>query len=124
MEYSIEYHPRESYIGLNLQGEPSLTEFERVSAEVGALMSKHHVIHLLVDARQLITVGSTLDLFQFHSSHNDKFPPGVRIAGLVKPEHLQDGMFAENVAQNRGVMIKVFTDDVSAIAWLNDRSDQ
>jgi hypothetical protein len=123
VEYSIEYYPDNSYVKLTLQGDASLAEFEKARTGAGDQLARHQTSHLLVDARQLANTITTLELFQFNSSHSANHPHGVRIAGLVRSDQLDDGLFSENVAQNRGVMMKIFTDDETALAWLSGRTD-
>jgi hypothetical protein len=121
--YSIEHHADSSYVKLTLQGNASLAEFEEARSGARDQLARLKIGCILVDARQLDNMVTTLELFQFHSSHNQKLPHGVRIAGLVRSDQMEDGLFAENVAQNRGVMMKMFTDDQTALAWLSGQTD-
>ena len=123
MEYSIEYHPDNSYVRLTLQGEASLAEFEQARSDARNQLARHQTNCLLVDSRQLTTTITTFELFQFNSSHGTNHPQGVRIAGLVRDDQMEDGLFSENVAQNRGVMMKMFTDSETAVAWLSGQTD-
>jgi len=123
VEYSIEYDPDKSIVRLTLQGDASLAEFEQARSDAGNQLARHQTNYLLVDARQLVNTITTFELFQFNSSHSANHPQGVRIAGLARSDQMEDGLFAENVAQNRGVMMKMFTDDETAVAWLSDQTD-
>jgi hypothetical protein len=46
----------------------------------------------------------------------------VRIGLVFPPEREEEGNFAENVAVNRGVQLKSFTDYEQAVAWLTDKN--
>ena len=85
-----------------------------------AIMFEQGLRRVLVDIREAAIDDSAVDLLEFNSSHYDVLPRGCRI-GVVA--HLDATSapacrFAETVAFNRGIAMRVFTDDEEALAWL------
>ena len=56
-------------------------------------------------------------MFEFITFHIEHLPRGVITAVLMRPD-AGDASFIENVAVNRGVTRRVFTDKQNAVEWL------
>jgi hypothetical protein len=75
---------------------------------------------VLVDIRNAGLHVSTNDIFQFASSLVDVCSRDTRPAIVFSPETYapEDARFTENVAVNRGVLLKTFTELSDARDWL------
>lgn len=74
------------------------------------------VHRILLDLR--LWESPTTDLVRYDSGMNvaELLRPPYRVAVLAKKAHVNH--FAENVAVNRGAMLKIFFDETSALEWL------
>jgi hypothetical protein len=77
---------------------------------------------LIVDLTGRTTVPSTVEQFDFSAGHHNIYPLGTRSAVIVTPESYESLKFAENVAINRGMQTKFFTELDDARAWLKENS--
>lgn len=88
--------------------------------EAGPILKAHGLRRVLADVSQTNHDDSTMDLFKFNSTHYDVFPRGTRIAAVIPPdpEHRESAQFAETVASNRGIAMKIFLTYEEAKNWL------
>jgi hypothetical protein len=86
----------------------ALVQVERLSKETG-------ICRLLVDVRKQTDLASIMRLFNF-ASH---LPRSIAFAILCEL-HLENHRFIENVATNRGIAVKDFHSERSAIEWLKN----
>lgn len=84
----------------------------------GRRLREHNFHRLLIDVRQVPRPPETLDSFEIASSHHLDLPSSVRVAVLVTPSHEPNARFSENVSQNRGYNLQIFTSEANALAWL------
>lgn len=84
----------------------------------GRRLREHNFHRLLIDVRLVPRPPQTLDSFEIASSHHLDLPADVRVALLVAPRHEPDARFSENVSQNRGFNLQLFTAEADALAWL------
>lgn len=73
---------------------------------------------LIVDLTARTTLPSTVEQFDFSAGHHDIYPLGTRSAVIVTQATHESLKFAENVAINRGMQTKFFTDIEAARSWL------
>jgi RimJ/RimL family protein N-acetyltransferase len=79
------------------------------------------VERMLVDFTRItgLSVPTTFERFQLGERSATAAASSGMIIAMVAPERLLDpDRFAMTVAQNRGLRVKVFTDEVSALQWL------
>ncbi len=81
------------------------------------------VTHILCDERDLEYRLSTLDTFAIASYIAEAAPRMAKIALACNPRFMADAVFWENVAVNRGLIVKVFKDIDDARAWLTDAAN-
>ena len=86
----------------------ALVQVERLSEDTG-------ICRLLVDVRKQTDLASTMTLFDF-ASH---LPRSIAFAVLCELD-LEKHHFIENVATIRGIAIKDFDSERSAIEWLKN----
>jgi RimJ/RimL family protein N-acetyltransferase len=79
------------------------------------------VRHLLVDTTRLVstTPGTTFERLRLgESGAAGAAASGIRIAFIGSEPFLDPERFGETVAVNRGLNVRVFTDEVAALTWL------
>ena len=85
-------------------------------------MKKSGLLSVLADISQTNYRGSTLDLFEFNSTHYTVFPAKTCLAVVIyaDPHYSDSAHFAETVALNRGIIMRNFLDYEEAMNWLLD----
>jgi len=79
---------------------------------------------ILIDSRRQYAEPSIIDCFEFAknlSSQRHWF--NFLVAVVVQNESVKAAEFAEIVAKNRGIVLKVFSHDSLAVAWLRNGKD-
>ena len=109
------------WLVVRLSGPYSLQWFLGVIADVGQAMRNAPAAALLVDTHELYGTIDDLDRYRFAVAISEQ-----QIAaplGFVGSEPIVDaGRFGESVARNRGVNVRVFTDEPAAREWLREQT--
>ena len=107
------------YVRLEFEGSVPIGKLEQSRVALkNILRESGGYSKALVDARRSSVALSIPDIYHFVSSHGAELPPGLRLAVIVKQEDWAAASFAEDVARNRGIHMKVFREDLHARAWL------
>lgn len=111
---------------MTLTGNWSLQDSFAARAESAQLQRTHGIQSILVDMRNAHSELSTIELFDFFASFQDVYIPGTKHAVLdsEKTHTLADAQFAETVARNRGIIMKMFHEYDEALAWLRPEARQ
>lgn len=82
------------------------------------VLSTKGINKLLVETTTQTKMPGTVSIFNIFSN----FPREINLALIYKPDQLtaEDILFAENVAVNRGIRMKIFSNKKKAIAWLKE----
>ena len=116
MAIDVRYYGETGYLGVEVFGQWEQGDAEQAIEAIRDEANKREEIRLFLDLRNLAPPRSGLTRF-FTGEHVAKhWGHPLKIAALWKPEHY-DG-FAETVAKNRGVRIKVFFEKEVALEWL------
>ena len=119
MPFVAENREDKRYVLLDFEGSVTMSELEQSRTALKAILhGTSGYKKVLVDMQKISHSVSTIDIHKFVSSHKNELPPGFLIAIIVHPKDWADAMFAENVAHNRGVFLRVFQNDLHARAWL------
>jgi hypothetical protein len=88
--------------------------------EAAPMMKERGLNLVLADVSQADHTDSTMDLFNFNASHYDVFLPGTLIAVVIPPDpaKAESARFAETVATNRGIAMRIFLEYDAALNWL------
>ena len=87
-------------------------------AEAAALLKKHDCRRMLNDMREVEQHLSVVDIYNIPKMSGEfGFPPQTKRAIVFKKD-AKDYHFYENVAVNRGHLVKIFKEIDEAIAWL------
>jgi hypothetical protein len=95
-------------------------EVNRAREELSQIMSEGEYRLLLADISNASIEGSTSSVYRFNASHYGSLPGGTRIAVLASGSSANSETlrFCENVAVNRGVLMRMFQSRDDAMAWL------
>jgi hypothetical protein len=101
-------------------GRMTIVEASASRTEAAAIMKELGLVLILADVSQTDHDETTTDLYEFNSSHYDVFPPRSRLAVVIPPvpEQAASARFAETVALNRGIRMKIFLTCDEALMWL------
>ena len=106
------------YVSLTFTGKVTRAEQEKGRAAAVRVLSAKGLGKLVVDATRIESEVSIADEFEFTSEHKSSHGASVRIAVLYHRDEYERFHFIENVARNRGVNLKTFTDPNQANIWL------
>jgi hypothetical protein len=119
MSFVAEKVDDKRYLLIEFEGDVTISELEESGAAIkGILQESGKLKEILVDMQKASLAVSTTEIHQFVSSHRDELPPGCLIAVIVHPNDWATALFAETVAYNRGIYMRVFQDNLHAYAWL------
>lgn len=121
MTTSIDVRPDGQYLEVVHRGVLTRDELEAARTEATRLLREHGLLRLMVDGRAADITGlSDVDMFEFAAAHSSALPAvdRLRMALVVPRAHAEVARFAETVAQNRGVNLRIFFDAGSARDWL------
>jgi hypothetical protein len=104
-------------IELSFEGVIEAEELLETRMRMRAMFEKHGEMSSLVDIRDMEFGMSTSQIYEFASTI--KNPVGLRIAMVARPDDA-NARFFENVAHNKGVPLRLFTDYDQALAFLTE----
>ncbi len=105
---------------VTITGKLSLDHALEARAETAEIVKGQAVRRVLGDIRNADVDVSTNDIFQCTAALADLFPSDTKHAVVFSSETCsrEDAAFAENVAMNRGVLLKMFSQLDEARDWL------
>jgi hypothetical protein len=107
------------YVLLNIDGRVKISDLEQSRTILkSTLHESNGYMKILVDIRNASLAVSTIDIHQFISSHKDELPSGCLIAMIMRPKDWDTAIFAEDVAHNRSIHLRVFRNDIHSYDWL------
>lgn len=118
MAHRIELMKDRSCVRLALAGELTRTDHETARAEAAVELKKNGWNKLLIDAAIAEPKMSVDDDFEFTDDHHSHLPKNLCTAIVHRPSETEKFRFIENVAMNRGMNMKLFTDEKKALDWL------
>jgi hypothetical protein len=126
MSIQLEIRPEPSFLSVGATGTFSLDEAKRAFLEMLEAVALHKTQKVLLDGRQLLGKPEAMERFLYGEfaakTVRDFEVRGVsratRFAYVLKEPVLDPKRFGENVAVNRGMIIKVFDNPEDAFQWL------
>jgi hypothetical protein len=118
MPYAIELVKDAKYSSVVLTGEVTRNDFENARDEANLMLKTNGWNSLLVDGTRGNPRVSVAEDFKFTSELQTRFPEGIRITLVLRPDQLESSRFIENIAQNRRVNQKLFGDKIQALHWM------
>ena len=125
MPFDVMYVEDSGYVAGTLMGDMEEKDLNAARNKMNAELVAHGCKKLLVDATGITQMQSVFADFDFTEEHQTELPLGTRHAVVIRPERKGHMQFVEDVAQNRAINLRLFTDRHDAIEWLTDgeRSD-
>ena len=124
MSYDLTIDRRGDVLCATATGTRSIETVLAITEEVRAACLEHGVKKVLTDVRGLQGQLSASDTFQLPDQHFRKMrsgTPAITRGAVVDTELSRDRHgFFENVCVNRGFNVRVFSDPVEAMTWLED----
>jgi hypothetical protein len=96
----------------------NLTDVEAYGTAIIRACLEHDVTCVLCDEHELEYRLSTFDTYQAAEFMAKQVPTLVRAAVVCNPKYLAMAHFWEDVAVNRNLQVRVFTDTPAALSWL------
>jgi hypothetical protein len=120
MEWKIILNDEYQYIEVITSGIADKDGSLNMAKEIMKTMRANRLKKVLIDHRNIVSVaGNTTDIF--NRPKLLKFIGvilKIRIAEIIKPEHLKHFKFFETVCVNQGYQISIFQDKNDALSWL------
>ena len=121
IKYNIEN--KENYLLVEASGfDESLEEVMQYGAAIIQKAVKLNTTRVLCDERELEYRLNTIDTFKSAEFIAEQAPSIARLGLVCNPKNFEDADFWENVAVNRGLKIKFFTDLEEAKHWVMEDS--
>ena len=119
MTYTVAPDDQGEHVHVIHSGPAAPAEIVAARAEAVRLLKAMRWRRFLIDLRQVQNTFSTMDHFNIISSTVvDTEMVQTSIAVVVDVRDFGDFRFAEDLAFNRGLGLKIFTDAAAAAAWL------
>ena len=112
---------------VEVRGEFSLEEAKRTFLETLESVGRHAATKVLFDGRTLIGEPAVMERFYYgefaaaetaRAASERRMPRVPRFAYVLERPVLDPKRFGENVAANRGMIVKAFGDRDEALTWL------
>lgn len=120
MPYRINIKENQEYILVDQYGEVNVDEVDEIRDSIFKLVADSGLSRVLVDVRSVTNDLSVTDSFNItldHVNYPTAFPK-PRAALITRPDQQESAKFIENVAVNRGLPIRAFTDLEQGLKWL------
>lgn len=117
---SVKYHTEGHILVVTLVGDLSKQDLMQSHREASERQKENGIRGILVDGRLARSRVSTAERFNLVCSLQEMYSLVTKHAVVYTPGHHdpEEATFAENVATNRGVRLKMFTDIGDARVWL------
>ncbi len=123
MAYTVAANAQGEYVHVVHSGASDPAEIVAARMEAIELLTARRLRRFLIDLRQVRNAFTTMDHYNLITSalaHSEII--GTPIAVVVDVGDLGDFRFVEDLAINRGLDLKIFTDADAATAWLAGRT--
>jgi hypothetical protein len=120
MKWKIVVHDEDKYIEVITGGIADREGSLNMAKAIKHTMRAHRLIKALIDHRNVGSViGDTTEVYQRAKAFRlIGVVLRIKIAEIIKPEHLEHFNFFETVCLNHGYQLSVFQDKDKALAWL------
>ena len=116
---NLKIEPRPEYLLATLSGPFDLPQSLNAIREIFAACGSHGLRKILFDMRTVEGNLNLMDRFDLGRGAAELQRVPLRVAVLAREDQVWPDRFAETVANNRGLVTKVTTDQAEALAWLN-----
>jgi hypothetical protein len=124
MAYDMKVICEDDYLHVVVTGDNTPEDVAGYLEEVRRVCREHELSKVLIEENLAGPQFTTLDVYEVVSAVSRGVAPAIRHVAFVDTNPAHDFahiQFAETVAVNRGVNVKVFRDVPSATAWIRNR---
>lgn len=120
MEYEIIVHNVEGYIEVVTKGVADTEGSLGMAKAIKEIMQQHRMKRVLIDHRTIESVsGGIVEIYDRPKIFRlIGVILNIRIAEIIKPDHVKHFSFFETVARNQGFKISIFQETLPALEWL------
>lgn len=120
MEWTITLHNDEHYAEIITSGTASKDNSFEMAKGIVPILMRNEINKVLVDHRKIEKVSGELSEVYNRPKEfvNIGVARSVKIAEIIRPEHMAFFKFFELVLRNRGYNVSLFHDKESALEWL------
>ena len=121
MSYTIDVLKKPLYLHLKVAGENSLKSVREYLMEVLEICARNNCLNVLIEENLVGQRLNTLDVFNVVRSglsHAGRYPQVIAYIDVNAGQEPGLMLFAESLAVNRGINIRVFNSVHDAEAWL------
>lgn len=122
MPYDLTIEKKGDFLWVTATGTRSLETVLAMSKDIFAACAKNKVSKVLIDVRPLEGRLKTMEAYEVSDQHFPKIQDRrviTRAALVDLGEFDHSYRFFENVAVNRGFILRIFSDPDKAVDWLN-----
>jgi hypothetical protein len=123
MSWTIEFDEQQQVLRVTSNSVLGVDQIRQLTVEVINAVNTNSISRVLLDYRGMTPEIKTVDIYRLPRLYDDQqLQRAVRAAMVVShsSEKLADFAFYEDVVQNAGFQIRVFTDYEMARQWLHD----
>ena len=120
MEWELIVHKEEKYIEIITQGDADYDSSINMGKSITETMRNNRIKKVLIDHRNITGVsGKTIEIYNRPMTLKlIGLLLGVKIAEVIKPEHIEHFRFFETVCRNQGFTMSIFQEKKEALKWL------
>ncbi len=114
MPETLTFDPSTGLMRIRAWGNEVVSDWIASREEVLRLHAEHGASKLFVEAREVKSAPSVLDILDF----GDSWPAEIRAAIVISSDTPEDVMFLDSAAVHRHKPMRIFYDEDEAMRWL------
>jgi hypothetical protein len=120
MEWELRIHNEEKYIEVITKGAADKDGSLNMAKTITETMRQLRMTRVLIDHRNIESVsGETIEIYDRPKLlRMIGIILGVKIAEIIKPDHMRHFSFFETVCINQGFRVSIFRERLPALEWL------
>ncbi len=120
MEWTILLHDKDEYVEVITSGIADKDGSLNMAKDLSHMLRVHHLTRALIDHRNIEGVkGNTFDIYTRPKVFRlIGVILKIKIAEIIRPEHVEHFRFFETVCLNQGYQLSIFQNKDKAVAWL------
>jgi hypothetical protein len=118
MSDNVKIVRKEGYLHVTVSGAFTVALAKQSVDMLAATCSKEDCYAVLFDCRPMTGEMRIFDRYTIGQYGSEVLSHAIKVAMLAREDQVSPDDFFENVAVNRGMILKVFSDEKKAIAWL------
>ena len=120
MEYEIRIYNEEKYVEIVTRGVADKDGSLSMAKTIKETMQQHRMTRALIDHRNIESVsGETMEIYNRPKLFRIMgVVLNIKIAEIIKPDHMKHFRFFETVCINQGIRLSIFQEKTPALEWL------